>query len=267
MKNAGLRSRMQAPASRLAACDPARRERPAASWIEHSPFMVTQRRKLEELTGGEGALPAHPAASGQGLPASLRGGLESLSGIDLSDVRVHTASSKPAQLQAHAYAQGSDIHLAPGQEQHLPHEAWHLVQQRQGRVAATGRVGGVAVNDDQALETEADRMGARAAQGSAAPAWQQVPASAPPAAVAQLKKLKEWAFGGPNVTPHIHTYPSGAHVKLAGGTRYNLVTGGVKVKDERLTEIRDAIAEQYPVATNATRVGLLSAIDEVLSHF
>jgi hypothetical protein len=27
----------------------------------------------------------------------------------------------------------------PGQEQHLPHEAWHVVQQKQGRVKPTGQ--------------------------------------------------------------------------------------------------------------------------------
>lgn len=32
------------------------------------------------------------------------------------------------------YEQGTDIHVGPGQEQHLPHEAWHEVSQRQGRV-------------------------------------------------------------------------------------------------------------------------------------
>ncbi|MEM7041075.1 MAG: DUF4157 domain-containing protein [Bacteroidota bacterium] len=36
--------------------------------------------------------------------------------------------------QAHAYDQGTDIHIGPGQEKHLPHEAWHVVQQKQGRV-------------------------------------------------------------------------------------------------------------------------------------
>jgi hypothetical protein len=58
---------------------------------------------------------------------------------------------------------GSDIHLARGQDQHLPHAAWHLVQQAQGRVRPTLQLnGGVAVNDDPGLEREADLMGARA---------------------------------------------------------------------------------------------------------
>lgn len=96
------------------------------------------------------------------LPADLQAGTEALSGFDLSDVRVHYNSSKPAQLNALAYAQGSDIHLGQGQEQHLAHEAWHTVQQRQGRVSPTGSVGGQPLNDDRSLEREADTMGSKA---------------------------------------------------------------------------------------------------------
>lgn len=107
--------------------------------------------------------PVQRSAAG-GLPANLRAGLESLSGFDLSDVRVHRNSREPQALQAHAFAQGTDIHLAPGQERHLPHEAWHVVQQRQGRVRATRQLARVGVNDDPHLEAEADRMGARAMQ-------------------------------------------------------------------------------------------------------
>jgi hypothetical protein len=109
-----------------------------------------------------------PARSG-GLPAQLRMGIEALSGFDLSEVRVHRNSSQPAHLNALAFARGNEVHLAPGQESHLPHEAWHLVQQRQGRVRATTRLAGVSVNDDEALEREADAMGVRAhAAGQAA---------------------------------------------------------------------------------------------------
>lgn len=69
-----------------------------------------------------------------GLPDNLKSGIENLSGYSMDDVRVHYNSSQPAQLNAHAYAQGSDAHVASGQERHLPHEAWHVVQQAQGRV-------------------------------------------------------------------------------------------------------------------------------------
>jgi len=41
----------------------------------------------------------------------------------MDDVQVHYNSGKPAQLNALAYAQGTDIHVAPRQEKHLPHEA------------------------------------------------------------------------------------------------------------------------------------------------
>lgn len=98
------------------------------------------------------------------LPKQLKSGIEALSGITMNHVTVHYNSGKPAQLHANAYAQGDEIHIAPGQEQHLPHEAWHVVQQAQGRVSPTMQMhDGVAVNDDANLEREADVMGARAA--------------------------------------------------------------------------------------------------------
>ncbi|MCA9930651.1 MAG: DUF4157 domain-containing protein [Anaerolineales bacterium] len=100
-----------------------------------------------------------------GLPDNLKKGMENLSGMSLDDVNVHRNSEKPAQLQAHAYAQGTEIHLGPGQEKHLPHEAWHVVQQKQGRVKPTMQMkGGVNVNDDNELEKEADLMGEKALQ-------------------------------------------------------------------------------------------------------
>ena len=97
-----------------------------------------------------------------GLPNKLKSGVENLSGQSLDDVKVHRNSDKPAQLEAHAYAQGNDIHLGPGKEKHLPHEAWHVAQQKQGRVKPTIQKKGVKINDSEALEKEADQMGAKA---------------------------------------------------------------------------------------------------------
>jgi len=99
-----------------------------------------------------------------GLPDNLKTGIENLSGFAMDDVRVHYNSDKPATVQALAYTQGTDIHVAPGQEQHLPHEAWHVAQQMAGRVAPTTEIGGLPVNDDAGLEREADIMGAKAMQ-------------------------------------------------------------------------------------------------------
>ena len=99
-----------------------------------------------------------------GLPDNLKSGIENLSGLSMDDVRVHYNSPKPAKLHALAYTQGTDIHVAPGQEKHLGHEAWHVVQQKQGRVQPTMQLQGVSVNDDEGLEKEADRMGEKAVQ-------------------------------------------------------------------------------------------------------
>lgn len=118
---------------------------------------------LTQLAADANARAQSASANRTGLPARLKSGIESLSGISMDAVRVHYNSAKPAQLNALAYAQGTDIHVAPGQERHVPHEAWHVVQQAQGRVRPTMMLKErVAVNDDNSLEHEADRMGARA---------------------------------------------------------------------------------------------------------
>lgn len=102
-----------------------------------------------------------------GLPDNLKNGIENLSGHSMDDVKVHYNSAQPAQLNAHAYAQGTDIHLASGQEKHLPHEAWHVVQQKQGRVKPTLQMKSrVNINDDKVLENEADVMGAKSLQNN-----------------------------------------------------------------------------------------------------
>lgn len=100
-----------------------------------------------------------------GLPDRLKAGVEHLSGVAMDDVRVHYNSPKPAEVEALAYTKGTEIHVAPGQEQHLPHEAWHVVQQKEGRVPPTIEVNGIAVNDDPGLERDADVMGSRAKDG------------------------------------------------------------------------------------------------------
>ncbi|MGH6900473.1 MAG: DUF4157 domain-containing protein, partial [Geminicoccaceae bacterium] len=116
-----------------------------------------------ELAAGEPLL-GDPGGggSGTGMPGDLRAGLEELSGLDLSTVRVHRNSAGPARIDALAYTHGTDIHLAPGQEKHLPHEGWHAVQQMQGRVRPTTQTKGISINHDHALENEAEVMGARA---------------------------------------------------------------------------------------------------------
>ena len=121
-----------------------------------------------------------------GLPDKLKASVEAASGLSMDDVRVVRNSDKPAQLQALAYAQGTEIHLARGQEKHLPHEAWHVVQQKQGRVKPTLQMKGVAISDDHGLEAEADLALAQFGRVGA-PAGERRRASAASPGVAQRK--------------------------------------------------------------------------------
>ncbi len=129
----------------------------AARSVASSPFIKAQREQFDGMFG-----PTVQRKNETGLPDNLKAGVENLSGMSLDSVQVHYNSPQPAQMNALAYAQGSDIHVAPGQEQHVPHEAWHVVQQAQGRVRPTMQAGGVPVNDSSSLEREADRMGGAA---------------------------------------------------------------------------------------------------------
>ncbi|MDH5480614.1 MAG: DUF4157 domain-containing protein [Nitrosomonas sp.] len=118
---------------------------------------LVQRVEDEEVLQGEFTVDSTAQLAQQsdakpnntGLPDNLKAGVESLSDLSLDNMKVHYNSSEPTQLNAHAYAQGTDIHVAPGQEQHLPHEAWYVVQQVQGRVKRTMQMkDGLKVNDD-----------------------------------------------------------------------------------------------------------------------
>lgn len=98
------------------------------------------------------------------LPDNLKNGIEALSGISMDGVKVHTNLDKPAQLNALAYANGTDIHLAADQKKNLPYEAWHVLQQKQGRVKPTAPLKpNINVSDNNGLEKEADKMGSKAA--------------------------------------------------------------------------------------------------------
>lgn len=91
-----------------------------------------------------------------GIPTQMKLDFERQSGLSFDDVRVHYNSDKPAQLQALAYTQGTQVYVGPGQERHLPHELRHIVQQKQGRVRANGIINNVPVNIETSLEREAD---------------------------------------------------------------------------------------------------------------
>lgn len=141
------------------------------------------------------AAPAAPARGAAPLPQGLRAGLETLSGIDLSGVRVHHDSTEPDRLDAHAFTRGRDIHLAPGQAHTLPHEAWHAVQQLSGRVRPNASR---ALNDDASLEAEADRMGARALAIPTTNAAPRTPAEPAQTAVQRRVRINNGAAHAPD---------------------------------------------------------------------
>ena len=119
----------------------------AASVLDSSSQSESLQRKADMANNAAQRAEA-PRPNNTGMPDNLKAGIESLSGFSMDDVRVHYNSSKPAAVQALAYTQGTDIHVAPGQEKHLPHEAWHVAQQMAGRVSPTTNINGMAVNDN-----------------------------------------------------------------------------------------------------------------------
>jgi len=141
------------------------------------------RPTIDALFGGRGA-GAEPmrqpiaTGGGAGLPEGLRARMEGSFGTDFGGVQIHAESSQAAALGAEAFAYGDALHFAPGRFQPetqagqalVGHELAHVVQQRAGRVAASAQARGVAINQDPALEREADEQGARAARGEPAAA-------------------------------------------------------------------------------------------------
>jgi hypothetical protein len=170
-----------------------------------------------------------------GLPDRLRAGVQSLSGMSMDDVKVHYNSSEPSALQAHAYAQGSDIHLAPGREADLPHEAWHVAQQKQGRVAASTQLKGIGINDSSSLETEADTMGAKAMRvGASGAAEGEVKQATASGGVAQLRgenpHAKATDHQGWTTTAHhivAHSVIGEAFEKLSSEQKANVLRNAI----------------------------------------
>lgn len=198
-----------------------------------------------------------------GLPSQLKAGIEAMSGMSMDDVRVHYNSSQPAQLNALAYAQGRDIHVGPGQEQHLPHEAWHVVQQAQGRVRPTVQMmEGVPVNDDRGLEEEADRMGAQAMQMRMDSVPMMKPASVtarpvaqfvlPPHGMADTKGYYK-AQGNAAKTAYVSGRPADFSTKFKANMVQN-EWGGSYNKETDMWHVTTNGASQVVLPTNAIQI-------------
>jgi hypothetical protein len=108
---------------------------------------------------------------GSALPEPLQNKMAAAFGQSFADVRVHQ-SPEAAAVGAQAFTRGAQLHFAPGKyapgtpegQRLIGHELAHVVQQRAGRVRTPGGQG-LPINSHPGLEAEADRSGARAAQG------------------------------------------------------------------------------------------------------
>jgi hypothetical protein len=139
---------------------------------ESSQFMHFNPNLVQIPVQSAPTLQRTPAThSGRSIPAPVRHKMERAFNANFADVRVHEGSHA-ASLGAIAYTQANHIHFSLGKynpetssgQALLGHELAHVVQQRQGRVKPTGQVKGFPLNDNLALEQEADRLGLKAAQ-------------------------------------------------------------------------------------------------------
>lgn len=110
-------------------------------------------------------------AAGERMPTVVRQKMEVAFGTDFSNIRIHQGTEAPS-IGAAAYTRGEHIHFAPGKydpksdlgQQLLGHELTHVMQQRAGKVAMSPNQD-VSINTDTQLESEADKLGMKAAQG------------------------------------------------------------------------------------------------------
>jgi hypothetical protein len=100
--------------------------------MREGTYVVAQRKRLRGMFGDAAAQEAPDAKALQMMSAPLASARSKPEPVR-TETPVCSISSSPAV----AYAQSRDIHVPPGQEQHLPHEAWHVVPQAQGRVKPT----------------------------------------------------------------------------------------------------------------------------------
>jgi hypothetical protein len=181
------------------------------------PDSAPVQRKSSPGGDDDRASPA-PTGSGRSLPRELQAKMGGAFGADFSAVRVHEGSHVN-DMGALAYTQGTDVHFAPGQYQPasqsgqelIGHELAHVVQQSQGRVSASAQAKGIAINDDDSLEREADELGARAARGEQVGAGAGHPMNAGGAAQCKVVQKKD-------VPTHYGTFKT---------TKFDKITGGV----------------------------------------
>ena len=125
-------------------------------FVDNRPESVAQ-QKLQEMANIHSSQQQQPIQKKEhetGIPDHLKTGIENHSSYSMYDAKVLYNSDKPAQLQAHAFAQGTDIHLTSGSEKYLPYKA----QQKPGEVQLAVQKKG----DESSSEKETDVIGGKA---------------------------------------------------------------------------------------------------------
>lgn len=137
------------------------------------PTATARRDDLRGKGYAAGAAALTPSGGSGRLPAAVQAKMEGAFGADFSGVEVTESSGEAARVGARAMTQGETIQFAPGAyapgtsagQELIGHELTHVLQQRAGQVSATVQAKGLAINDDPALERQADECGTKAAAG------------------------------------------------------------------------------------------------------
>ncbi len=200
------------------------------------------------------------------MPARVQAKMEHAFGTDFSGVEIHKNDNSATQMNAQAYTQGNSMHFAPGQyspetshgQELLGHELTHVVQQNSGRVAPTTQGKGMLVNDSPALESEADIMGKRAAEGKTV----DMPVGNNPNGVVQRKTTKDAAQG------ELGLYNENVSHKANEITVSGTTEGGREVRPQhyQVSEYASSDAKMQALEANYTRHAFMEIVAHKLAY-
>ncbi len=162
-------------------------EKPAQAKMAPAQMIAMEEeegRKTQMKQGGEETgTDQHSTPVFSKMNQAIQEKMESSFGTGFSDVNIIQNDPSAKHIGALAYTQGKDVHFVPGQynpdtqtgQELLGHELTHIVQQKQDRVQPTNTAYAkassvkegkeMAVNDNPSLESEADNIGKKAANG------------------------------------------------------------------------------------------------------
>ncbi|MEM7102180.1 MAG: DUF4157 domain-containing protein [Bacteroidota bacterium] len=144
-------------------------------------ILEEQEQQKEKTIGEESQNPttaskptAQKKGNKTGMPDGVKSKMETAFQSDFSNVKMIPNSNKAFDIGAQAFAQGNEVHFAPGKfnpnthegQELIGHELAHINQQQEGRVQANSQLKGQPFNDQSNLEKEAEQSGKKAASAS-----------------------------------------------------------------------------------------------------